>query len=184
MNFTKRKIILTVIILILLGLGLFFYFNHLREKNLIVSEDNQTSDNQPRDTTNVSYYDQINNSQLKDISEISTSTIIYNEPRLLTEEEKERYGVTTSKPAYIEIVPGNEDFPGPFPILILPPEEIAGPPPVVDPKADSDSDGLTDTEELKIYGTDPKKADTDGDGYSDGDEVKNGYNPLGEGKLK
>lgn len=48
---------------------------------------------------------------------------------------------------------------------------------------DSDSDGLTDKEEA-IYGTDPKKADTDGDGYSDGDEVKNGFNPLGEGKLK
>ena len=182
MNFSRKKIILIVIILILLGLGLFFYFNHLRGKNLIISED--ISNNQPGDTADFSPYDQINNNQLKDTSEISTSTIIYNEPRLLTEEEKEKYGVTTDKPVYIEMVPGNEDFPGPFPVLILPPEEMAGPPPVVDPNADSDSDGLTDIEELKIYGTDPKNPDTDGDGYSDGDEVKNGYNPLGEGELR
>lgn len=49
---------------------------------------------------------------------------------------------------------------------------------------DSDNDGLTDYEEIFIYKTNPNKKDTDGDGYSDGDEVKNGYNPLGEGKMK
>lgn len=48
---------------------------------------------------------------------------------------------------------------------------------------DSDSDGLTDQEEISIYGTDPNNLDTDGDGYSDGDEVDAGYNPLGSGKL-
>ena len=49
-------------------------------------------------------------------------------------------------------------------------------------KLDTDGDGLFDDEE-KTYGTDPTKADTDGDSFSDGVEVKNGYNPLGEGKL-
>ena len=49
--------------------------------------------------------------------------------------------------------------------------------------ADTDGDGLSDYEEVKIYHTDPLKADTDGDGFKDGDEVKNGYNPLGSGKL-
>ena len=49
-------------------------------------------------------------------------------------------------------------------------------------KLDTDGDGLFDDEE-KTYGTDPAKADTDGDSFSDGVEVKNGYNPLGEGKL-
>jgi len=181
MNFMRKKLILIVIILILLGLGLLLYFN---KKDSVILDDNQVGDSQPENITDVSYYDQINNSQPKDISEVSTSTIIYNEPRLLSEEERVKYGVTTDKPAYIEWVPGNEDFPGPFPVLILPQEEITGPPPVIDPKTDSDNDGLTDIEELKVYGTDPKKADTDGDGYSDGDEVKNGYNPLGEGKLK
>jgi len=49
---------------------------------------------------------------------------------------------------------------------------------------DSDSDGLSDGDEVLRYKTDPANPDTDGDGYSDGSEVKNGYNPLGEGKLK
>ena len=48
---------------------------------------------------------------------------------------------------------------------------------------DSDQDGLTDREEIKVYATDPLNSDTDGDGYTDGDEVKNGYNPKGSGKL-
>ncbi len=47
---------------------------------------------------------------------------------------------------------------------------------------DTDSDGLSDIME-SFYGTDPLKDDTDGDGFKDGEEVKNGYNPLGAGKL-
>lgn len=50
-------------------------------------------------------------------------------------------------------------------------------------KADTDGDGLSDGDEVLIWGTDPLNPDTDGDGYKDGDEVKNGYNPLGPGKL-
>jgi len=52
-----------------------------------------------------------------------------------------------------------------------------------DSALDSDNDGLTDADELNIYGTDPNNPDTDGDTYPDGVEVANGYNPLGEGKL-
>jgi hypothetical protein len=48
---------------------------------------------------------------------------------------------------------------------------------------DTDDDGLNDYQEIKTYKTNPLKADTDGDGYVDGLEVKNGFNPLGEGKL-
>ena len=36
---------------------------------------------------------------------------------------------------------------------------------------DSDNDGLSNSEEISYYGTDPYLADTDGDGLNDGDEV-------------
>ncbi len=49
--------------------------------------------------------------------------------------------------------------------------------------ADTDGDGLLDKEEVKIYKTDPLNPDTDGDGYLDGQEVRNGYNPKGAGRL-
>jgi len=38
-------------------------------------------------------------------------------------------------------------------------------------KLDSDGDGLPDSEEIDIYGTNHSIADTDGDGLNDGDEV-------------
>lgn len=49
--------------------------------------------------------------------------------------------------------------------------------------ADSDDDGLNDFDEITKYFTDPNDEDSDNDTYLDGVEVKNGYNPLGEGKL-
>ena len=52
-----------------------------------------------------------------------------------------------------------------------------------DVNIDSDSDELSDYDEYYEYGTNPAKADTDGDGYSDGAEIRDGYNPLGAGKL-
>jgi fructose-specific component phosphotransferase system IIB-like protein len=45
-----------------------------------------------------------------------------------------------------------------------------------DASADSDSDGLTNAEEL-VLSTNPNKNDTDGDGFSDGDEVASGTDP-------
>lgn len=48
---------------------------------------------------------------------------------------------------------------------------------------DTDGDELSDREEFRVFGTDPLKPDTDGDTYLDGAEVKNGYNPKGEGTL-
>ena len=36
---------------------------------------------------------------------------------------------------------------------------------------DSDSDGLSDTDEIQTYGTDPNLADTDSDGLNDGEEA-------------
>ena len=43
---------------------------------------------------------------------------------------------------------------------------------------DSDGDGLSDSGETLITGTDPKNPDTDRDGLSDGVEVANSMNPL------
>ncbi len=50
--------------------------------------------------------------------------------------------------------------------------------------ADTDSDGLSDVDEVRLYGTDDAVADTDGDGYSDGMEIKNGYSPLARGSVR
>lgn len=48
-----------------------------------------------------------------------------------------------------------------------------------DAEFDSDGDGLPDSMEMRIYGTDPNSADTDGDGLSDGQEVLTyGCSPL------
>lgn len=48
---------------------------------------------------------------------------------------------------------------------------------------DTDKDGLSDGDEVLIWKTDLLNPDTDGDSYPDGTEVKNGYSPLGPGKL-
>lgn len=46
--------------------------------------------------------------------------------------------------------------------------------------ADSDNDGLTDSEEA-IFNSDPKNPDTDGDGFNDGAEVMSGFSPTIKG---
>jgi hypothetical protein len=46
------------------------------------------------------------------------------------------------------------------------------------PRADTDGDGLTDREEVLLYGTDPLDPDSDGDGIRDGSEVAAGSAPL------
>lgn len=49
---------------------------------------------------------------------------------------------------------------------------------------DTDGDGLSDVDEVQLYGTDASNPDTDGDGYSDGVEIKNGYSPLASGSVR
>lgn len=44
---------------------------------------------------------------------------------------------------------------------------------------DTDDDGVTDYDELNIYGTNPGSPDTDGDGFRDGAELLSRTNPLG-----
>lgn len=48
--------------------------------------------------------------------------------------------------------------------------------------ADTDSDGLTDSQEVFVFKTNPLKPDTDGDGKADGYEVRRGMNPLVKNK--
>jgi hypothetical protein len=48
---------------------------------------------------------------------------------------------------------------------------------------DSDGDTLSDSDEVLVWKTNPLSSDTDGDSYPDGTEIKNGYNPLGPGRL-
>src|SRR5680860_1392313 len=49
---------------------------------------------------------------------------------------------------------------------------------------DSDGDGLSDFDEINIFGSDPNDPDTDGDGIEDGEAVLNGKDPVGGGPLK
>ena len=44
--------------------------------------------------------------------------------------------------------------------------------------SDSDRDGLSQYQEVIVYGTDPEDADSDDDGFDDGFEVETGYNPM------
>ncbi|HEX9664779.1 MAG TPA: hypothetical protein VGA49_03050 [Patescibacteria group bacterium] len=49
---------------------------------------------------------------------------------------------------------------------------------------DTDGDGLTDFEEVRVYKTDPLNPDTDGDGFLDGDEVQAGFDPTQGGGAR
>ena len=47
-----------------------------------------------------------------------------------------------------------------------------------DSAQDSDQDGISDFDEVTLYGTNPLLADTDSDGFTDGIEVTTGFNPT------
>lgn len=49
---------------------------------------------------------------------------------------------------------------------------------------DTDQDGLTDCEEVKIYYTERFDSDTDNDSYLDGDEIDNGFSPHYGNQIK
>jgi hypothetical protein len=61
------------------------------------------------------------------------------------------------------------------------------PPPTIEPLPpaglDTDSDGITDLEEM-LFSTDARNPDTDSDGFLDGNEVFNLYNPNGRAPAK
>lgn len=49
---------------------------------------------------------------------------------------------------------------------------------------DSDGDGLSDYDEINIFGSDPYDADSNSDGIEDGEAVLNGRDPVTNSKLK
>lgn len=49
---------------------------------------------------------------------------------------------------------------------------------------DTDGDGIMDSDEINLYGTNPNSVDSDGDGYSDLIEIDNGYSPTDNRPIK
>jgi hypothetical protein len=88
------------------------------------------------------------------------------------------YRVTETSPPIIN-VPGNtsvEIVPAaaPKPVAESTGDEVSEP-----AATDTDGDGVADSDEVELYGTDPETWDTDGDGFSDGDELfATGTDPL------
>lgn len=164
---TGRKILLVLLALIIVALlitgGVFAYLSFLAQPS------------QPN--TNVT--PNVNN--VNQEPEINTNEIINEEPEMNTNEEPEVNENMNEEPE-VNINEGKAGIPSDLDADGLTDEEEAtlGTDPM---KSDTDSDGLTDREEVMVYKTNPADSDTDKDTYPDGEEVKNGYNPLGTGKL-
>ncbi len=74
-------------------------------------------------------------------------------------------------------------FPGPAEGVDLDAVVVVHGRPVSPQTADSDGDGLSDLEEIELYGTDPVLEDTDGDGEDDGREIAACHDPVSSSTL-
>lgn len=97
-------------------------------------------------------------------------------------EEQGQEEIVTAPVVRPEPQPTPEPEPEPEPAGEPEPEPEVFPVEVL-PGTDSDSDGLSDTEERTIYGTDVRLPDSDTDGFLDGNEVFHRYNPAALGTL-
>ena len=84
---------------------------------------------------------------------------------------EEAPAVVSDAPAVSEDVDADGDGDG---LSLAIEQELNTDPAVVD----TDGDGLTDGDEINIYGTAPLVVDTDGDGIGDADEIATGGDPL------
>ncbi len=151
-------LLLVGVVVILLFAGWYVYGKFFSSKNKIINVKNQTIVPQP--TSN-----QPNNNALN-INTATTTTSTNNKDAVK--------GQTTDTILFGE--PIDTDGDGLDDIR----EKQLG----TDPnKKDTDGDGLSDGDEILIWKTLPLNKDTDNDTYPDGHEIKNGYNPLGSGKL-
>lgn len=107
------------------------------------------------------------------VPEASQEVLSQEEPleELVNQETLDETNLSAEKPAAVAVAQEPE---------VESSEEESGSELVLAP--DSDQDGLSDQDE-EVFGTDPLLADTDGDGYQDAAEIRQGYNPLGEGKI-
>src|SRR5215203_5023320 len=91
------------------------------------------------------------------------------------------YRVTETSPPMVNVPSGTsvEIVPpaAPEPVAETTVDETSEP--VATDTTDTDGDGVADSDEVDLYGTDPETWDTDGDGLSDGDELfVSGTDPL------
>src|SRR5215204_3028723 len=88
------------------------------------------------------------------------------------------YSVSDAPPSNVTV--GNSGAVEPEPVYEPAPEAVVETVETTEPvAADTDGDGVADSDEVDLYGTDPFTWDTDGDGLSDGEELfVAGTNPL------
>jgi len=158
------KIVLTVIVIAILGLGGYVVYSKFFQKTgEVLLTDNLNNNSVP--TTNNSGY----------VSGTILTTTTPSAPVVTPVEVnpiEDDIPATTS----IDVPPLDTDSDG----LTDTEEQLAG----TDINlVDTDKDSLSDYEEVRIYLTNPLNTDSDGDSYLDGAEVNNGYNPNGAGKL-
>jgi len=174
-KFLKMGLV-TLLIILLLGLGYLVYAKFLAGKNASQSLNQQpVNPNKEMTTTTNPVKTNTNNNNTsfgQDLNATSVATKTVPVSEEVTTVPSVPLGTTT--PPVIALTDTDGDG------LTDQEEAVLGTNPNL---KDTDGDGLSDYEEVKIYHTDPLKADTDGDGYSDGAEVKSGYNPLGAGKM-
>ncbi len=153
----NKIIIILVVVLLVLALGVgAYYLIVVKAKDKVVSNENQNTNQEVNTNTEVN----------ENINAVETTDA---DSDGLTDEEESQYNTN----ALLADTDGDN---------LGDREEVKTY--MTDPLVmDTDVDGLNDGEEINVYYSDPKNPDSDNDSYPDGTEVKNGYSPVGPGRL-